>query len=61
MANSPVLFKCKEECCGCTACKAICPRDAIIMEQDEEGFEYPKTDEDKCIGCCSCIRICPLK
>lgn len=38
----PVLYKRKEECCGCTACYAICPKEAISMLEDEEGFEYPK-------------------
>ena len=37
----PILYKRKEECCGCTACHAICPKDAISMVEDEEGFEYP--------------------
>lgn len=36
----PVLYKRKEECCGCTACYAICPKEAISMIEDEEGFEY---------------------
>ena len=36
----PVLYKRKEECCGCTACYAICPKEAISMVEDEEGFEY---------------------
>lgn len=38
----PVLYKRKEECCGCTACYAICPKEAISMVEDEEGFEYPQ-------------------
>ena len=37
----PVLYNRKEECCGCTACCAICPKEAISMVEDEEGFEYP--------------------
>ena len=41
----PVLYKRKEECCGCTACYAICPKEAISMVEDEEGFEYPQIDE----------------
>ena len=24
----------KQDCCGCTACAAICPKDAIIMKED---------------------------
>lgn len=35
----PVLYKRKEECCGCTACYAICPKEAISMVEDEEGFK----------------------
>ena len=45
----PVLFKEKKECCGCTACYAICSQMAISMIEDEEGFEYPQIDEKKCI------------
>ena len=28
----------KAECCGCTACFNICPKNAISMQPDEEGF-----------------------
>lgn len=45
MKEIPVLYKRKEECCGCTACYAICPIEAISMVEDEEGFEYPQIDE----------------
>ena len=48
MKEFPILYKRKEECCGCTACYAICPQSAISMVEDEEGFEYPKIDENKC-------------
>lgn len=59
--EKPILFKRKEECCGCTACYAVCPIDAIKMEEDEEGFEYPIIDENKCIRCYRCIEVCPIK
>lgn len=36
-----VLYEIKEDCCGCSACYAICPKSAIKMVEDEEGFEYP--------------------
>ena len=57
----PVLYKRKEECCGCTACYAICPKEAISMVEDEEGFEYPQIDESKCVRCHQCIKVCPIK
>lgn len=57
----PVLFSQKEECCGCSACFAICPKDAISMVEDEEGFEYPKVNENRCVCCYQCIKVCPMK
>ena len=50
----------KAMCCGCTACKSICPTKAIEMVEDEEGFLYPKIDERKCINCGLCDKTCPV-
>ena len=61
MKELPVLYKQKEDCCGCTACYAICPKDAIRMIEDEEGFEYPEVSGDKCIYCYMCLKVCPIK
>lgn len=61
MKEIPVLFAGKEECCGCSACYAICSQEAIRMVEDEEGFAYPQIDEGKCVRCYLCITICPLK
>lgn len=49
----------KECCSGCTACMNICPKKAIEMIEDEEGFKYPRIDKSKCINCKACIKICP--
>ena len=57
----PVLYERKEDCCGCTACYAICPKSAIEMKEDEEGFEYPLIDAEKCIRCYMCLKVCPIK
>ena len=57
----PILYKRKEDCCGCAACYAICPQSAISMIEDEEGFLYPKIDDNKCIYCYSCIKVCPIR
>lgn len=57
----PVLYKEKYECSGCSACYCICPKGAISMIEDEEGFLYPIINETKCIKCYACIRVCPFK
>lgn len=47
-----------ENCCGCSACKSICPKHAIYMEPDALGFLYPKVDMEKCINCGLCEKVC---
>lgn len=61
MDTFPILFDNKSECCGCTACFSVCPKNAIIMEPDEEGFLYPEIDKAKCIKCGRCLKVCPFK
>lgn len=50
----------KRNCCGCTACASICPKSAITMEADAEGFFYPKIDVLKCVNCDLCEKVCPI-
>lgn len=57
----PVLYKEKQECCGCTACYAVCPKEAITMQPDEEGFLYPAVDKEKCVKCYACLKVCVFK
>lgn len=45
-------------CYGCTACKEICPKGAITMKEDNEGFIYPVIDPEKCIKCGLCEKTC---
>lgn len=45
-------------CCGCTACQAICPHDAISMSHDRLGFPYPDVDMDRCTDCGLCESVC---
>ena len=51
--------KSKAECTGCGACVSICPRGAITMQPDEEGFLYPAVDGGKCVECDLCEKRCP--
>lgn len=48
----------KSECSGCTACLNVCPVSAIKMQEDEEGFLYPKIDINVCINCGVCRKVC---
>lgn len=57
----PILYEKKEDCCGCTACYAICSKNAIEMKDDDEGFEYPIVNSELCVGCGICLKICPIK
>lgn len=55
-----INLKEKKECCGCSACKNICPKKAIVMVQDEKGFSYPDIDKKLCINCGLCNKVCPI-
>lgn len=50
----------RNRCCGCHACFNICPKGAIIMEEDECGFKSPIIDKNKCINCGMCRKVCPV-
>lgn len=51
----------KELCNGCGACALRCPKNAIKMVEDEEGFLYPVIDKSKCIDCKVCEKVCSNK
>ena len=50
----------KDLCCGCTACYSVCPKNAIKMLRDNEGFLYPEVDKEKCVNCGMCKKVCPI-
>lgn len=50
-----------KNCCGCEACVNACPKKCICMEQNIEGFYYPKIDENACIDCGICNSVCILE
>ena len=57
--NNNVSIVAKEKCCGCHACFNICPKNAIKMVADSEGFLYPNISIDVCINCGKCLMCCP--
>lgn len=50
----------KKECCGCSACMQKCPKHCISLQEDKEGFIYPKVDEEACVNCGLCEGVCPI-
>lgn len=55
------LISDKRNCCGCGICKELCPKNAIEMKADKQGFIYPEIDANKCISCGKCIKNCHLQ
>lgn len=50
-----------KNCTGCSACYSVCPKQAISIEQDREGFYKPIIDNNKCVDCGLCNKICPIE
>lgn len=55
------LFEDKHNCCGCTACYSICPKGAITMNADTEGFLYPQINFKRCVACGLCKQVCDFQ
>jgi len=49
----------KDRCTGCGSCFNACPKGAIAMSADDEGFLYPCIDGDLCNECGLCVKRCP--
>ncbi len=48
-----------QQCTGCFACKAICPKNAIKVATDQYGSTFPQIDTEKCVKCNLCKKVCP--
>ena len=46
-------------CFGCGACAAVCPKQALRMTPDADGFLFPEIDFGRCVKCGKCRRACP--
>lgn len=48
-----------DNCCGCETCLQVCSRNAITLENKDDGFSYPKVDYERCTQCGACTMGCP--
>ena len=48
----------EDTCTGCGACVSTCPKHALTLSYDREGFYYPQIDIDKCVNCHVCENSC---
>lgn len=49
----------RADCSGCEACANICPKNAVEMHRDAEGFAYPTINRELCVSCGKCDATCP--
>lgn len=45
-------------CTSCQMCAAVCPKNAITIRLNEDGFYRPYLNADKCIDCGLCVKVC---
>ena len=49
---------CDGSCLSCGLCVDICPKTAIQLQCDKNGFYYPVINQEKCIDCGLCSKNC---
>lgn len=47
-----------KECTSCQMCAAVCPRNAITISLNEDGFYRPSINDDVCSRCGLCTNVC---
>lgn len=57
MAKS-ILAESSKSCTGCSACMAVCPKSAISIVLNREGFYSAIVDKERCVDCGICQTVC---
>ena len=52
------ILQIEDTCTGCGACVSACPKQALALSYNKEGFYYPRLDEAKCVDCKLCEKVC---
>ena len=56
--NNVTDCKTGRACTGCSMCAAVCPKKAISINLNQDGFYLPILDADKCVNCGLCQKVC---
>lgn len=46
------------KCTSCQICASVCPKEAISINLNLDGFYRPYIDKDKCVNCGICKKVC---
>lgn len=57
MVRLPILAS-EKECFGCMLCADTCPKQAITIQENANGFWMPYIDSSLCVGCHLCEHKC---
>lgn len=52
-------YKITTDCTGCSICTNICPKNAISINMNKNGFFEANVDQNLCIKCKKCKKVCP--
>lgn len=55
-----INFDFDKECCGCSVCADVCPKQCITYVKNKHGFLVPKVEQSLCVNCGLCTKVCPV-
>ena len=52
----------QSDCCGCSACVEVCPKNCLTIGKNDDGIIIPIiSNKDACIECGLCSKVCPVE